>query len=244
MQRRSLLLGLPALAACAGVPPTADPALLDALDAWHPVPLPGKKHSAYREVVKGGRAAIEALADRSASAWRRRLRVEPGQLGRLRFAWWAERLLPDAHVGDIEREDAVARVVLGFEGDEARLSGRSRALFDLAQLLTGERPPYASLMYVWDGRAPLESVITNPRSERLRKIVLDSGPARLGRWVEHERDVAADFQRAFGEAPGALVSMAVMTDADNTGAKVRAWYELPRFIEGTAPAPAAPSTPA
>ncbi|MBN8505412.1 MAG: DUF3047 domain-containing protein [Burkholderiales bacterium] len=233
MQRRSLLLGLPALAACAARPPAVETDALDALDAWHPVPLPGKRHSAYREVMKGGRSAIEAVADRSASAWRRRLRVEPAQLGRLRFAWWVERLLPGAHVGDIEREDAVARVLLGFEGDEARLSGRSRAMFDLAQLLTGERPPYATLMYVWDGHAPPETVITNPRSERLRKIVVDSGAARLGRWVEHERDVAADFERAFGELPGALVSLAVMTDADNTGAKARAWYQLPELSSGS-----------
>jgi len=36
--------------------------------------------------------------------------------------------------------------------------------------------------------------------------------------------VAADFRRAFGEEPGPLVAIAVMTDSDNTRSRSRAWY--------------------
>jgi hypothetical protein len=114
--------------------------------------------------------------------------------------------------------------VFGFAGDIARLPVRTRLSFDLAEALTGERPPYATLMYVWDASAPVGSVIVNPRSDRVRKIVLDSGPAGLMRWREHRRDLAADFRLAFGEAPGALRSMALMTDSDNTRAEARTWY--------------------
>ena len=45
----------------------------------------------------------------------------------------------------------------------------------LAEALTGERPPYATLVYVWDATAPVGTVIINPRSDRIRKIVVDSG---------------------------------------------------------------------
>jgi hypothetical protein len=34
----------------------------------------------------------------------------------------------------------------------------------------------------------------------------------------------ADFQRAFGESPGQLVGIALLTDTDNTGAKAEACY--------------------
>jgi hypothetical protein len=97
-------------------------------------------------------------------------------------------------------------------------------MFELAELLTGEPPPFATLMYVWEGSAPLESVIVNPRSDRIRKIVVDSGPAMLGRWRDHQRSIATDFERAYGEAPGALRSIALMTDSDNTGGSARTWY--------------------
>lgn len=191
---------------------------------WHPVSIPGKRPTAYEWVTKDGRTVLMARAERSASLWRRRLRMEPHQLGTLAFSWRVDALLPEAHVADVDREDAVARVVLGFAGERSRLSMRNRMLFDLAEALSGEPPPYATLMYVWDTHAPVGSVIVNPRTDRVRKIVVDSGHRHLGGWRAHRRDVAADFRRAFGEEPGALVSVAVMTDADNTGASATTWY--------------------
>lgn len=218
--KRRLLLGSAVLAGCAASPPTG---------GWHELPLPGKTRSRYRAVRKDGRDAIEAVAHDAASLWRRRVRIPAAQLGAVQFSWWVESLLPAASVADAEREDSVARVLFGFDGDLRRLSARTRAQFELASLLSGEAPPFATLMYVWDGSAPVETLITNPRSERIRKIVLDSGPAQLGRWRDHRRDLRADFERAFGEAPGDLVSVALMTDSDNTDGRVRTWYGPLRF---------------
>jgi len=36
--------------------------------------------------------------------------------------------------------------------------------------------------------------------------------------------VRADFEQAFGEAPGELQALAIMTDSDNTQSRARAWY--------------------
>lgn len=79
-------------------------------------------------------------------------------------------------------------------------------------------------MYVWGNHSEPGSVIINPRTDRIRKLVLESGPAQLGRWLEYERDISADFQQAFGEAPGALVGIGLMTDSDNTRQQTSAWY--------------------
>jgi hypothetical protein len=40
----------------------------------------------------------------------------------------------------------------------------------------------------------------------------------------YRRNLFSDFQRAFGEPPGRLIGMALMTDTDNTGAATEAWY--------------------
>ena len=97
-------------------------------------------------------------------------------------------------------------------------------LSELALALTGEPMPYATLMYVWGNHRPAGSVIVNSRTDRIRKLVLESGPERLGRWLDYERDIRADYEKAFGEAPGALVGIAIMTDTDNTRQQTRAWY--------------------
>jgi Protein of unknown function (DUF3047) len=79
-------------------------------------------------------------------------------------------------------------------------------------------------MYVWDATAPVGTVIVNPRSDRIRKIVVDSGPSQLRRWRDHRRDLVADYRLAFGEEPGPLAAIALMTDSDNTASRAQSWY--------------------
>jgi hypothetical protein len=97
-------------------------------------------------------------------------------------------------------------------------------LSELARALTGEEMPYATLMYVWANEAPEGTVIRSPRTDRIRKIVLESGPAHLNQWRDFERDIRADYQSVFGEAPGTLIGVGIMSDTDNTRSQARAWY--------------------
>jgi hypothetical protein len=80
------------------------------------------------------------------------------------------------------------------------------------------------LGYVWDVKAPVGSTVVHPRSDRVRKIIVESGPAGLRQWRSYRRSVRDDFQRAFGEAPGPLLAVAVMTDGDNTGSTLFTRY--------------------
>jgi hypothetical protein len=79
-------------------------------------------------------------------------------------------------------------------------------------------------MYVWESSAPVGTVIIDGRSDRVRKIVVDSGAAHLRGWRDHRRDLVADFRLAFGEDPGPLTAIALMTDSDNTRSRAEAWY--------------------
>ncbi len=191
---------------------------------WHAVLLPGKEPTHYARGMKDGRSAWSARSERSASMWRRKIDVPADRLREVSFSWWVDDLIAGAYVGDADREDAPARVLLAFGGDVSRLPQRTRMMFELAEALTGEQPPYATLMYVWESSAPVDSLIVNPRSDRIRKIVVDSGSTHLRGWRDHRRDVVADFRRAFGEDPGPLVAVAVMTDSDNTRTTAEAWY--------------------
>lgn len=191
---------------------------------WHAHRLPGKRTTHYASGTEGSRSVVQARADRSASLLRQRLRIEPTALGRLQFSWRVPALIASADVRERDAEDSPARIVLAFDGDHARLSDRDRLLFDLAESLGSERPPFATLMYVWDNEIPIETVVPGNRTTRMRKIVIDSGPADLDQWRLHDRDIAADYQRAYGEPPGALIAVGMMTDADNTGTRTVAAY--------------------
>lgn len=215
-----LTLTLAALVAGCATPPSPPP---DAND-WQPLSLPGKAATRYEWAEKEGRRAVMASSDGSASIWRKRLAPAAPPAGEVSFSWWVQDLVPAADVSAAEQADAPARVMFGFGGDVASLPMRTRMMFELAQALTGEQPPYATLVYVWDARLPVGSVVTNPRSDRIRKIVVDSGPGQLRRWREHRRNLVADYRLAFGEEPGPLQTIALMTDSDNTRSRARTWY--------------------
>ena len=204
--------------------PPARPAAPVLVADWHAVPLPGKRPTDYRGEHKDGRSAVAARADGSASMWRRRVARPADAIGEVEFSWWAQALPAQADVSQAEHGDAAARVIFAFAGDSGRLSARNQMLFDLTQALTGEPPPFATLVYVWDAKAAVGSVIVHPRSDRIRKIVVESGTSNLHRWRSYRRNLAADFRLAFGEAPGALQAMALMTDGDNTLSQLATWY--------------------
>lgn len=210
------------LASCSSTRPPS-PGAIDHAE-WIGVALPGKKATRYSMDTKDGRRAIRAEADGSASLWRRQVDVPVDRLAELRWSWWVDAPIADADLADADRSDAPARVVLAFDGDHARLSPRTRMMFELARALTGEEPPYATLMYVHAHGVPAGTVVVSQRSDRIRKIVVDGGPAATKTWREHRRNIAADYQRAFGEPPGRLVGIGLMTDGDNTRSKVKAWY--------------------
>lgn len=223
-----------ALAACA----TREPALDPARDAsavlpqsqWTHQPFPGKKATEYSFMAKEGRQAVKAWADMSASALRQDVNIAPEAIGRLGFSWNVPALIRQADLAHRESDDSPVRIILAFDGDRSSFSPRDAMLSELARMLTGEPLPYATLMYVWCNRREPGSVIVDPRTDRIRKIVVESGSTHLGRWMDYERDVRADYERVFGEPPGALVGVALMTDADNTRSQASAWYGPVRWL--------------
>ena len=230
------------LAGCAALPGPADeraigsspwatrsadaaaPAHPAGAQGWQHLTFPGKQATRFGYARKDGRDTIAVLAASSASMLRQKVRVDPADLGKVRFSWKVPQLIAGADLLSREADDSPVRIVLAFEGDRSRFSSRDAMLSELARTLTGEEMPYATLMYVWCNKRAPGTVLTGPRTDRIRKLVVESGAGKLNQWLEYERDIAADYRRAFGEEPGALVAIGIMTDSDNTRSTVQAWY--------------------
>jgi hypothetical protein len=218
--------------ACASEPQTLNSpefALARASDSswgqgWEHFKLPGKQASEYAPVRLDGRDALAARSKASASLLRKTVRVEPPDLPRIRFSWMVPELIGAADLAVRDKADSPVRIVLAFEGDRSKFSAKNAMLSELSRAITGEPIPYATLIYVWSNTRTPGTVIINPRTDRVRKLVVESGGTRLNQWLDYERDIRADFEKAFGEPPGALVGIGVMTDSDNTQSQARAWY--------------------
>ena len=191
---------------------------------WQHFKLPGKQATQYSYTNIDGRHAVMATAASSASMLRQSIRVEPSALQDMAFSWKVKQLIPGADLTRRETHDSPVRLVLAFEGDRSEFSMKNAMLSELSLTLTGEPIPYATLMYVWCNACAKDTVYINPRTDRIREIALETGPERLGQWLDYQRDIQADYLKAFGQDAGALVGVGLMTDSDNTRQSVSAWY--------------------
>ncbi len=184
----------------------------------------GKRPTEYRLVNGTVGTVLEATAEQAASGLYRRIRIDPHHQPLLEWSWRIDELMPGTDKRVATREDSVARVVVSFHGDPERLDFQQRAMLRLAQVFAGEPLPYAMLVYVWSNKIPVETALPSPQIERIRMIVVESGEARLKQWLHYRRNIVDDYRRAFGEDPGDIVAVGVLTDSDNTQQSARALY--------------------
>ena len=172
-----------------------------------------------------GRAVLHATARGARSGLHCAVNADPRATPWLRWQWRVDALHEEATVADDDAEDTPARLVVGFEGEVARLPLRDRLFYEQVELFTGIQLPFATLTYVWDGQLPIGSVLPYVRSARIQYLVVESGTARGGRWLTYERNLFDDFMAVFGQAPpGRISSVGLMTDSDDLKNEVEAWY--------------------
>jgi Protein of unknown function (DUF3047) len=191
---------------------------------WQHFKLPGKAPTLYNFVHKDGRDTLTAKAGISASIMRLEVNIDATKLGTIHFSWQVPELIVNADLAERDLDDSPVRIILTFAGDKSKFSTKNAMLSELAQALSSEPLPYATLMYVWCNQRQPGSVVHNPRTDRIRSIVVESGSQNLRHWLDYQRDIRADFEKAFGEAPGHLLSVGMMTDSDNTKSQTSATY--------------------
>jgi hypothetical protein len=94
----------------------------------------------------------------------------------------------------------------------------------VAEAISGHPLPYAELMYIWGAKVPPESTTVSTLTSRIRMIAVSSDEEGAGRWQSYRRNLAEDYRRVFGEEPGHVTAIELMTDTDNTGAVTETFY--------------------
>ena len=185
---------------------------------------PFKKNTVYRLESYQGKTVLSANSKTSASGLAVKLRPRQASNLLLQWEWKALNPIINADNADGYADDAPLRILVAFDGNKSKLPLKEKMTFEMANLISGQEMPYATLMYIWSGKSPVDTIITNAHTSRIKMIVVDSGWDNLGQWHKHQRDLAADYKRAYGEAPGEVIGIALLTDTDNTKSETRAIY--------------------
>jgi hypothetical protein len=209
---------------------TAGPSLPD---EW--TPLTFKKiarHTNYEMVQDETGVVVKARSEASASGLTKQIRIDPKEYPIVRWRWRVENLLQKSDVRRKEGDDYPARLYITFEYDPDKVGFTKKLKYKAGQAIFGPIP-IGAINYIWDGTTPAGIILDNAFTDFAKMIVVRSGPADLGRWVEEERNVYEDYQKAFGEEPPMINGMAIMTDTDNTKEAATAYYGDIQFYKGS-----------
>ncbi len=203
--------------------------------AWTPLIFRNiARHTVYTLVDDVGTTVLRADAQSSASGLMHAVDVEADAAVALTWRWRTDALLPGSDLAKAATDDSPLRLQVSYRLDESSLTLAERTRIALARAFYGIDLPHSALVYVWDRTEPVGSVIANPTTDRARALVVESGTQYLGRWRSYRRDLRADYRRAFGTEPPRIASISLMTDSDDTGASITAFYGDVR-IERVAP---------
>ncbi len=199
---------------------------------WRVVTLPSQKPAvtAYSAVVLDGRPALRIDAQAS---YGNLVHALAGPAPRtLAWAWRVDQVNAGTDLQRKTGDDSPVKLCLSFDLPLEKVPFFERQLLGLARSRSAEPLPAATLCWVWGGPEATGSLVPNPYSQRVRYIVLRNAQDATGIWFEETRDVATDWQRAFGaESPEMppLSAVVLAGDADNTRAQSLAFVSELRW---------------
>jgi len=192
---------------------------------WEPmVVFHNRKKTQYELVTDGDKTVLHARAAGATSGMMENVRIDPQAQPWLNWQWKIGNQVKSSDSSQRTTEDSPVRIILGFDGDKDELPFADQILFETAKLFTGYEFPYATLMYVWDKNAPVGTVSRSKRSSRIRTMVVENGLQTVDQWRDFTRNIVEDFKKAYGEMPGQLIGIGVLTDTDDPDEVVEAWY--------------------
>jgi hypothetical protein len=194
---------------------------------WRKITLPYGHASEFKLVRDGEQTVLQVRSDNSFGTVAYDLAVEPAQAPILSWRWKIDRVVDKADMHTKEGEDFAARVYVSFDYPVDALPRGTRTKLRIARAIYGDVPA-AAICYVWDNRHATGESLWSPHFDYVRIVVLQSGNARAGQWVEERRDVDADFRAAFGERwpkPTPKIAAVVAgSDTDQTDESATAWF--------------------
>ena len=81
-----------------------------------------------------------------------------------------------------------------------------------------------NLKYVWSASLPIGTTTESPYNSKTKIVVLRNQSSVLGSWISEKVNVYEDYKRLFGQEPGHVQAIGLMSDSDNTKSTAIAHY--------------------
>jgi hypothetical protein len=179
----------------------------NALSDWEEKVFKGRV--SYKIEKAGDQSYVRAASDAAASALYYKIGLDPKKEPVISWRWRVEKFPEKAKTEDLESRE------------EHDFAARVYVIFPTFFIMNSK-----VLEYIWAKDLPAGSAGTSPNSKNIKLLVLESGPSKDGEWRTEERDITADYVKAFGAPPERDIgAVSFMTNAEHTGTSAEALYD-------------------
>lgn len=174
------------------------------LEGWERKSFEGQTD--YQMVEEGGLKVLKAVSNNSASGLFYKQRIDLDETPWINWRWKISSRITDNNEQQKSGDDYSARIYVVTDG--GMLRWRSKAL-----------------NYIWSSGTELERSWPNaflPRNAMMLATRTANDP--LDTWLSEKRNVKEDLKKVYGKEIRYIDVVALMTDTDNTGQQLTAWY--------------------
>lgn len=182
------------------------------------------KATDYSVGLDGEGMALKAVSQASASGIYTEVDLDANEYPLITWEWKVANLIEKGDATTKNGDDFPARMIVAFHYDPAQASFFKRVKYEVARLIYGRYPPGSALLYVWDNRLPVGTILDSANAAWAKMVILESGPSKVAQWVSEKRNFSKDYATAFGRNPPRLRFIGIMTDTDDTGEQATAYY--------------------
>lgn len=153
------------------------------------------------ETCSGTENCVRLESDNSSFALEREANIDPALTPDLTWSWKVTQLPLGGDFRHVATDDQAAQLLVAFSDRHI-------------------------LSYIWDSTAPkgtMESVSSFPLVH-IYAIVCESGPYLEGKWVSESRNVAADYERAFGKPAPHIKGLRLQINSQHTGTAAESYF--------------------
>jgi hypothetical protein len=189
----------------------------------------------YRVVLWDGQASVQATANASMALLARPLAIDLPATPVLCWRWRVDSTVKTADMATKAGDDYAARVYVAFKLPPEDLGFGLRTKLSIARSIYGDHVPDAAINYVWDNRQAIGTRRPNAYTDRTHMVVMRTGDAQAGAWVQERVNVLQDVTTIFNSPRAQATLIALAADTDNTGETARSGFAQLHFVAAHEP---------
>ena len=182
------------------------------------------EHTSYTLVKDRNVNVVKAESNESASGLTKIIRFNPKEYPYLSWRWKVNKAIPGTDVTKKSGDDYAARIYVMFDYDVKDLPEAEQSRVGWYKFFNGKLPPLATINYIWANKADVGNIVSSAYTSRVKMVTLKNKDSALQKWHIEERNIYEDYKKAFGEEPKEVISLAIMTDTDNTSSMAESYF--------------------